>query len=336
MTRALAIAVSFLVVLCGGGCYPVFQRMPRGTSYAGAVRPTAQVSFLADLTYVDPDGLRHVDQRIFDEVFRIIGGAERFVLVDMFLYNDFQGERREDTRALSAELTEALIRRKRERPQLIAIAISDPVNTVYGGLESKHFEALREADIPVVVTRLDRLRDSNPTYSGLWRVLVRPFGNSRKGGVVPSPFDDRRGAQLRILLDPNKDAFGYEKNGVPNRPVAAALQRAGVPVRWCDTHGEQCHAKMLLSRRSEGEALLVVGSANFTRRNLQDYNLETSVAVWGPQTSETLRDAAAYFDLVWSNDEDRIFSTSYETYGSDSPAKKLLYEFEESTGLGTF
>ncbi len=93
---------------------------------------------------------------------------------------------------------------------------------------------------------------------------------------------------------------------------------------------------MLLARRSDGEATLLVGSANFTRRNLQDYNLETSVAVRGPQTSETARDARAYFDLVWSNDEGRVFSAAYETYRSDSPAKKLLYEFEESTGLGTF
>ncbi len=31
----------------------------------------------------------------------------------------------------------------------------------------------------------------------------------------------RRGVKMRVLLDANKDAFGLEKNGVPNRPVAA-------------------------------------------------------------------------------------------------------------------
>ena len=51
-----------------------------------------------------------------------------------------------------------------------------------------------------------------------------------------------RGVRLRVLLDPNKDAFGREKNGVPNRPVAHELMQAGATVRWCDTHGEQRHA----------------------------------------------------------------------------------------------
>jgi hypothetical protein len=91
-----------------------------------------------------------------------------------------------------------------------------------------------------------------------------------------------------------------------------------------DPDAEQCHARMLLARRPSGEALLLVGSANFTRRNLQDYNLETSVAARGPQISETGRDAAAYLDLVWSNDEGRVFSSPYETSRGGSPTKKLL------------
>jgi hypothetical protein len=31
----------------------------------------------------------------------------------------------------------------------------------------------------------------------------------------------QRGAQVRLLLDANRDAFGREKNGIPNREVAA-------------------------------------------------------------------------------------------------------------------
>src|SRR5690625_6120146 len=85
----------------------------------------------------------------------------------------------------------------------------------------------------------------------------------------------RRGAALRVLLDPNEDAFGRKKNGVPNRSVADELVGAGVDVRWCDTHGEQCHAKFLL-HQADGQASMLLGSANFTRRNLADLNLETS------------------------------------------------------------
>jgi HKD family nuclease len=271
MTRALAIAVSFLFVWCGGGCYSVLQRMPRGTSYAGAVRPAAQVSFLADLLETEKAVIALSDGEI---------------------------------------------------PSLSI----DPAP----GSGPLAVQVLTEGKIrTALLQELERATDGD-------HIDVAVFYLSSSGVIESLLSAHRRGARLRILLDPNKDAFGYEKNGIPNRPVAALLQRAGVPVRWCDTHGEQCHAKMLLARRSDGEALLVVGSANFTRRNLQDYNLETSVAVRGPQTSETMRDAAAYFNLVWSNDEGRVFSTPYETYGSDSPTKKLLYELEESTGLGTF
>src|SRR5690606_22243190 len=35
-----------------------------------------------------------------------------------------------------------------------------------------------------------------------------------------------RGVRLRVLLDPNKDAFGRTKGGIPNRPVAHELHTA--------------------------------------------------------------------------------------------------------------
>ena len=46
-----------------------------------------------------------------------------------------------------------------------------------------------------------------------------------------------RGVIVRVLLDPNKDAFGRQKNGIPNRQVASE-HAVGIPIRWCDTHGE--------------------------------------------------------------------------------------------------
>jgi len=32
-----------------------------------------------------------------------------------------------------------------------------------------------------------------------------------------------RGVEVKLVLDPNKDSFGREKDGVPNRPVAHEL-----------------------------------------------------------------------------------------------------------------
>ncbi len=52
---------------------------------------------------------------------------------------------------------------------------------------------------------------------------------------------------MRVLLDPNKDAFGFEKSGLPNRQVASELIAASdgaIKLRWYRTHGEQFHAKL--------------------------------------------------------------------------------------------
>jgi phosphatidylserine/phosphatidylglycerophosphate/cardiolipin synthase-like enzyme len=134
----------------------------------------------------------------------------------------------------------------------------------------------------------------------------------------------------------NKDAFGHEKSGVPNRPVAVDLRRGDVAVRWCDTHGEQCHAKLLLARYDSGEAALILGSANFTRRNLQDLNLETSVALRGPESLPALRHAAAWFERLWTNAPGQRFSVEYEAYADESLRKRFQYRMEERTGLSTF
>jgi phosphatidylserine/phosphatidylglycerophosphate/cardiolipin synthase-like enzyme len=69
-----------------------------------------------------------------------------------------------------------------------------------------------------------------------------------------------RGVDIRLLLDPNRDAFGYRKNGIPNRPVAAELLRRGqgrIAVRWYDTHGEQFHDKLVLIRQRGQTTLLL-------------------------------------------------------------------------------
>ena len=107
-------------------------------------------------------------------------------------------------------------------------------------------------------------------------------------------------------------------------------------MRWCDTHGEQCHAKLMLVRRASGKGRLVLGSANFTRRNLQDFNLETDIALRGPATSEPIRAAAAWFDLLWNNGDGRQFSVEYEAYSDESLRKRFLYELEERSGMSTF
>ena len=460
--------------------WQVYKPLPTGIGRSFPVTSSAEVELLTDITYLDAAGVRHSDQQVFDSVFRLIGQAQRVVVADMFLFNDFTGSDATPVlRPLSAQLTQALVERKRAVPGLQVVVITDPINTLYGGIGSKHVEALRAAGIDVVITDLSRLRAPNPAWSGLWQRCCRWLGNSEGGGWLPSPFgpgkvtlrsylsllnlnanhrktlvvdsgDDwvglvasanphdgssahgnvalqfrgpaaldllqseraavamsdagwpsalasiepparpadappglqvqiltegrirdallasiasarpgerldiavfyfshrglvkevaaaqRRGVRVRVLLDPNEDAFGRKKNGIPNRQVALELHEAGVPVRWCDTHGEQCHAKFMLKRSAAGMAELIAGSANYTRRNLDDYNLESCARVLASSDTAVMNRAASYFEQSWSNTDGRRISLPYARYADDSRLHYWRYRFTEATGLSSF
>ena len=77
---------------------------------------------------------------------------------------------------------------------------------------------------------------------------------------------------------------------------------------------------------------LILGSANFTRRNLENFNLETDVAIRGPVTAMVFRDAANYFDRVWL----KPISTPYKKYSGGTFLRRLFGGLLEMTGLGTF
>lgn len=145
----------------------------------------------------------------------------------------------------------------------------------------------------------------------------------------------RRGVAIAMVLDPNKDAFGREKNGIPNRQVAAELHGAGIQVRWADTHGEQCHSKMLLFS-GKNRSALILGSANLTRRNLDNLNLEMNVLLEGPAHLQPFKDAQTYFDQFWTNSDGKKLTVPYQAYADPATGKKLLYRLMEGLGLSTF
>jgi hypothetical protein len=473
--RARYLLALFLVTYLATAVHHTFKPLPEGISVATPMRPAPDTRFLADYTYLDTQGERQSEQSIFDEILALIGQAERLILLDMFLINDFAGNAAAAPRQLSSEITEALIARKQAIPDLQAILITDPFNTLYNGVEADHLQRLRHAGVEVIITDLTRLRDSNPGWSALWRICCQWFGNSPEGGWLPSPVGREkvglrtyltllnfnanhrktvvadqgedwvgivtsgnphdassahdnvalrftgpaaldllkteravaafsegsfppvaiaepvvnadtpaqlqvlterhirdallraiesagsgdelhvavfylshravivalqaahaRGATVRVLLDPNEDAFGRRKSGIPNRQAALDLTDAGVPVRWCDTHGEQCHGKFLLLINGSGNAELFLGSANFTRRNLDAYNLETSVRLVGSKDIESIRDARDWFERYWHNEPGRHFSVPYESYADPSRLRYWRYRVMEATGWSTF
>lgn len=439
-----------------------------GLRYFGATH-ARNVTFLVDETWVDADGVRSVDQEIFGSVFQMIDEAEQFILLDLFLLNDFGFEPGDGLYALSQELTDRLIAKKITNPAIEVVFISDPVNTVYGSCESSQFKALDDAGVNVVWTDLDQLRDSHFGYSKIWRVLFKPFGvgpgntfknpmgngrvsirsfakmlnfkaNHRKVVVtekslvimsanphsassahwnvglrvdgagmdlvcaaesailtfsghdvfvpeIPVTEDadapyrielltegrirekvlalladaasgtrielcmfylserrvidafiaaQKRGCDIRVILDPSKDAFGMVKNGIPNRQSGARLHQTGIPLRWADTHGEQCHVKMLYVEHSDGQATLLLGSCNYTRRNMDNFNCEADLALTASVGDENMQRVRAVFERWWNNSDGRTYTTEYATYEDQSRWRRGVGWWLEMTGMGTF
>jgi len=153
-----------------------------------------------------------------------------------------------------------------------------------------------------------------------------------------------RGADVRLILDPNRDAFGRTKHGIPNRGTAPELQRrmarrpgtGSLAIRWADTRGEQFHVKALSVARSAGGSLLL-GSANWTRRNLAGFNMEADVLLEGD--ASTCRIFNAWFDARWNNTGGLACTLPFESFAERGPRllfKTAIGRIQEAMGLGTF
>ena len=127
--------ISLFALLLTTGCARL-RPLPPGMDMAGPQRPSNGIHFLRDLTYADQSGKRHHEQEIFDTLFDLIHRARTMVVADMFLYNTWIGEGPEPLRRLTAELTEALCRKKQSCPECTVVLITDPINTLYGGVRA--------------------------------------------------------------------------------------------------------------------------------------------------------------------------------------------------------
>ena len=471
LRRALLL---LLVVWLGMGLYQSQRPLPEGFSASLPWRAADNVQLLLDQTWQAADGERVSQQQIFDSALEMIDQARTLVVADLFLFNEFAGQN--SYRALSGEITDALIRARQRHPDMQVVLITDPFNSLYGGVTNHHLTALQQAGVTVVMTPLEQLPASNPLWTGLWSLCCRFMGNSSEGGWLPNPVGDgkvtlrsyvhlanfranhrktlitdagdswsalvtsgnphdassrhsnqalrfdgtaaldllqteravaqlagvnshhwpqaepppaadgeanrlrvltegavrdallhsidssaagdrldvevfylshrpliraliraqQRGVKVRVLLDPNRDAFGREKNGIPNRQVAWDLHRAGIPVRWCNTSGEQCHRKWLRLDRADGRSELISGSANFTRRNLDDLNLETDVQLATNRDHPAMAQARDAFERLWSNADGIEYSLPYEAFADHNIGRYGIYRVMEATGLSTF
>ena len=173
-------------------------------------------------------------------------------------------------------------------------------------------------------------------------VMITLFYLSDRKVIAAIKQAAKNGAKVRMVLDANRDAFGREKNGIPNRIVAGEFRELAadhnISIVWADTHGEQFHNKALaIFNPRTGKNQICLGSANWTRRNIGDLNLEANVWVEGSQISMVR--FSTYFETLWKNTPNLSYTldfAAWEEIGWKAKFKGLLYRVQEWTGLCTF
>ena len=447
--------------------YEIFKPMPNGLSIEGGKRFDTNLSLIYDITYQN-NGKKVVEQQIFEKIFKMIDESEKFIVIDMFLFNSDYDKKVEYPK-VSEKLVHKLVEKKKSNKNIKIIFITDEINGMYGAYETSEIKILKENGIDVVITDLNKLRDSNMFYSSFWRSFIKWFGVG-KNGKINNPFSkesekvtiraylkllnfkanhrkvvvtekegmissanphnpsgyhsniafcvkgeilkdilegeksvaemsgyknfnvdtssikkeeiektnacvvsegkigknitdslkkvekgdkiyigvfylsDRKiikelekavlkGADVDLILDYNRDAFGRKKNGIPNRIVAEELYNktnGKIKIYWYKSSGEQYHTKLLYIRRGEN-VTITGGSANFTRKNLREFNLEENLFIESFVGERIDKEVRSYFERVLNP----IYTEPYE-YKKEGAVKKWIYRFQEWSGMATF
>jgi hypothetical protein len=122
------------------------------------------------------------------------------------------------------------------------------------------------------------------------------------------------------------------RNRIPNQAVAGELVRGGggrIEVRWYAADPGASHCALLLVQHHT-DLLVNWGSANFTRRNLGDLNLEAGVELRMPLRAVPARALVEHFAKIWS-------AAVIDPNADDEPAAIYWrYRIAEATGLSSF
>ncbi|MDU1176077.1 MAG: phospholipase D-like domain-containing protein [Peptoniphilus harei] len=466
MKKKKKIMILILLLIIIPIIYSLNTKNPPGTNLSSDFKD-ADCEFLYDLTYLK-DRKRIHEKRIFKREMDLIKNAKNFLMVDFFLFNDEYPDSMTFPSQVK-DMTDLLIAKKKENPEMSILFVTDPINNFYGAYEEDNLKRLRENGIEVVVTDLNKMRDSNALVSGIYRAYIQWFGTSGGGWIknffdkdadkvnirsilklanfkgnhrkvlisekealvasanphdpsahhsnvamvfrgksmedliksesiffdklpdvienfkaeeVTSPYklkvitegkiydeisknireskegDEinlgifylsefrilrelgeaaKRGVDVKIIADLNKDAFGLEKNGSPNRPALSQLKEdyPDINIRWYQTSGEQFHTKFIYFDFKDKNPLAILGSANYTRRNLDNFNLETNLAVEMKKDSPMARDMKDYYTRIWNN-KDGDYTLPIEDFYESRFIMRILWKIQEKTGLCTW
>lgn len=198
MIYAIIIILLMLALLFYGFLKP----LPSGTGLRTKKYrlPEEKVKFLYDISWFE-ENKRQSERFIFDEVKKMLKQSKSFFLMDMFLFNLNQADKRKFL-PITRELTDLLIEKKQEHPDYKIYLITDPFNSFYGSYEPEIFAKLKKAGIPVIETDVDQLRDRNYLYSSVWRIFFAWFDRVKvEPSWIPDPTSKKkRWVSFRSIL----------------------------------------------------------------------------------------------------------------------------------------
>lgn len=249
-----------------GGC----RSAPVGTSVKSNIYNLEEVEFLKDLTYVRDDE-RIVEQEILQRSLDIINEAENYVVIDMFLFNDLYPL--EDTYpAITERVVQALIAKKNQGVPVYFI--TDEVNSFYETYEVEEFLALSEQGIPVIQTDMTEIKDSNITYSFLWRAIFRHFGTGEEGWMK-NPFAEHG---PKVNLRSYMKLFNLKAN---HRKVIIGDDKAIITsANFHDASAYHSNIGFLV----EGDITAEILKSEITTARLSGYNIPLEVPEYVPNS----------------------------------------------------
>ncbi|WP_342540935.1 phospholipase D family protein [Heyndrickxia sp. FSL K6-6286] len=208
-----------------------------------------------------------------------------------------------------------------------------PIYTEKGGQQGDHqFQLLTEGKIYKHVLReINRLKAGDELWMAMFYLADRKIIHSLLEA-------SQRNVKINLILDPNENAFGNKKSGLPNRPVAHELHKKSkgkIQIRWYNTKKEQFHPKLIFIKKDK-YSLIFNGSANLTSRNLADYNLETDIKIKAPNHSKVVHQLNRYFHRLWEN-RDGDFTLDFSKFQSRFIYfQEGIYRMQELLQLTTY
>jgi hypothetical protein len=192
-------------------------------AFWNAVKPlppgTRAMSLPARLAESDVEFIRAAPQQtVLGRALNLVEHAEQLIVIDQS--------------PLPREIAQALLLRRHQRPHLQIVVIVDPAPAAYGGTPAQDLQALERQGIIVARVRLERLRDSNPIYSALWRIGFAwwsdPFEEAANPqGIAAQTRQLNAKADQRQMLVADDGAGGWVSlTGAPESPTALLVRGA--------------------------------------------------------------------------------------------------------------